>query len=150
MSQNPPTCGQIMGNHMVRVQAAEDLLAAVSRMNETKASSAMVEESGKLVGLITERDIVKFVETSRRPSEVSVKEIMSPPPVMVSENTSVEEAVQLMLDLGDRRLSVFRDDALVGMVTSTNILAAISKGLLAREVFIYLSDVFKKEASPAT
>ncbi len=150
MSQNPPTCGQIMGNHMVRVQAAEDLLAAVSRMNETKASSAMVEESGKLVGLITERDIVKFVETSRRPSEVSVKEIMSPPPVMVSENTSVEEAVQLMLDLGDRRLSVFRDDALVGMVTSTNILAAISKGLLAREVFIYLSDVFKKEASTAT
>lgn len=150
MSQNPLTCGQIMGNHMVRVQAAEDLLAAVSRMNETKASSAMVEESGKLVGLITERDIVKFVETSRRPSEVSVKEIMSPPPVMISENTSVEEAVQLMLDLGDRRLSVFRDDALVGMVTPTNILAAISKGLLAREVFIYLSDVFKKEASLAT
>jgi len=150
MSQNPPTCGQIMGNHMVRVQAAEDLLAAVSKMNETKVSSVVVEESGKLIGVITERDIVKFVKTSRRPSEVIVREIMSPPPVIVSEDTSVEEAVQIMLDLGVRRLSVFRGGVLVGMVTSTNILAAISKGLLAREVFIYLSDIFKKEAPHAT
>jgi CBS domain-containing protein len=137
-----------MGNRLLKVQATEDLLFAVSIMNKAGSGSALVEDSGELTGLITEMEIVKFVETSKNPSKVTVREIMGSLPVRVNEETSVDEAVQLMLDSDTKRLPVYRDDILVGMITSTNILAAISKGLLAREVFIYLSDIFKKEASP--
>ena len=62
-----------------------------------------------------------------------------------AEETKVEELIKSMLDTNVRRLPVVRDGRIVGIVTSTDILTATAKGLLNRDVIIYLSDIFRQD-----
>ena len=133
-------CGQIMHDHLVRIDAGDTLLTTIGKMNQSRVSSVIVEEFGEPVGVITERDIVQFAESEKRVSEVRVREMMSGSPVTVKEDTEVTDAVNLMLEHHVRRLPVVRDGRIVGIITSTDILTAVAKGMLAREVYIYLSD----------
>ena len=136
-----------MHNHMVRVDAGENVFTTIGKMNHDRISSVIVEEFGRPVGVITERDIVQFAETRQDPTVVRAREIMSQSLTTVEEDTTVEEAVRIMVDSGVRRVPVLRGEQLVGIVTSTDILRAVAKGMLAREVYIYLSDIFRKEPS---
>ena len=138
-------CGQIMHDHLVRVDAGDTLLTTIGKMNQSRISSVIVEEFGEPVGVITERDIVQFAESEKRASEVRVREMMSGSPVTVNEDTQVTDAVNLMLEHHVRRLPVVRDGRIVGIITSTDILTAVAKGMLSREVYIYLSDIFRKD-----
>lgn len=145
MENTPISCRQIMRDHVIRVQVDQPLLTAIIMMNQRRVSSVIAEENGQPIGVITERDIVQFAETERRASEVRVREVMSGSPVTVKEETGVEDAIKSMLEHNVRRLPVVRDGRIVGIVTSTDILTATAKGLLNRDVIIYLSDIFRKD-----
>ncbi len=141
------TVGEIMNYNVVTVTPMDNLLTSVSRMNKFGIGSVVVEDSGRPVGILTERDVVRVVEASkdRRMMELVVKDVMTTPIAMVQDITTIEEAAQVMAQRNIRRLPVVRNDRLAGIVTQTDIVKAVGRGILARKVPIFMSDIFRDQ-----
>jgi len=92
-------------------EAAEDM----KRMHR---GCLVVIDEGKLVGILTERDLVqKVLATGRNPNEIPVSKIMSEPVITVSPGTSLSDAARKMIAHGVRRLPVVEGSKVVGMLT---------------------------------
>lgn len=79
------------------------------------------KEDGKLVGIITRRDIVE------KPHEEQLALLMKKDPVTVTPATDVADAVRVMLDKGLRRIPVVKGGRLAGVVTPMDILRAVEE-----------------------
>lgn len=136
-----------MNYNVVTVTPMDNLLTSVSRMNKFGIGSVVVEDSGSPVGILTERDVVRVVEASkdRRMMELVVKDVMTTPVAMVQDITTIEEAAQVMAQRNIRRLPVVRNHKLAGIVTQTDIVKAVGRGMLARKVPIFMSDIFRDQ-----
>ena len=97
---------EIMTTDVLDVEPAETLQTAAQAMKERKASSAVVTEDGYLIGIMTERDIVKAVADGIDTEVTHVRDYMTPAPIAANPDTSVEEAAQIMLEHGFRHLPV--------------------------------------------
>lgn len=89
--------------------AEEALLPDVARMMVAHdcGEIPVIDESGKLVGVITDRDIVcRTVAKGRNPLEVSVRECMTSPAVSSEESTTVHDCCELMEEHQIRRLPI--------------------------------------------
>ena len=102
--------------------APEDTLGEVAtRMNELGIGSALVADFGRMIGIITERDIMRAVAYRTHSSEARVREWMTADPVTANESTSLEEAERIMLERGFRHLPVVEGDRPVGVVSLRDI-----------------------------
>lgn len=82
----------------------------------------VVDQQGKPVGVITDRDICCRAVAENRPVSTSVQEIMSSPAVTVSPNDNVERCLQLMDQHQIRRLPVVDDNGICcGMVAQADL-----------------------------
>jgi CBS domain-containing protein len=97
---------EIMRSDVVDVEPAETLQAAAQAMKEQKISSVLVTEDGYLIGILTERDMVKAVAEGIDTEITHVRDYMTPTPIAVNPETSVEEGVQIMLEHGFRHLPI--------------------------------------------
>lgn len=97
---------EIMRSDVIDVEPAETLQAAAQAMKEQKISSVLVTEDGYLIGILTERDMVKAVAEGIDTEITHVRDYMTPTPIAVNPETSVEEGVQIMLEHGFRHLPV--------------------------------------------
>lgn len=88
----------------------------------------MVMSERKVVGIITERDLVaRLLTKSGAASGIKVRDAMSSPLVVVSPEATVEEAARIMAQNRVRRLPVVADKGLVGLVTVTDIAKALAE-----------------------
>ncbi len=98
--------------------APEDTLGhAAEQMVERGVGSAVVLDFGRLIGILTERDLLHAVAGRTHSSEARVREWMTAEPVTVSESTSAPEAARVMLENGFRHLPVVEDEQAVGIVS---------------------------------
>jgi len=135
----------IMSRNIVAVSPDDGMEKVVQKMNQFRIGSILVAESGQPKGIITERDVLtKVVEKGRLARDIRAKEVMSTPVRTISEEASVESAAMEMVRNDIKRLVVTRNSAMSGVLTSTDILRAVAKGTLSHEIYIYLSDIFKK------
>lgn len=96
------------------------------KMAERGVGACFVEKGGKVVGIVTERDIVrKVVARNLDASRVKASEIMSTPIVAVEPDTLVEEALNVMAEKRIRRLAVVEKGMLVGIVTISDLAKAL-------------------------
>ena len=105
----------------------------VATMNKFDISSVIVVQDKRPVGIITHKDIVsKIVQPRIPPDMVKAIEIMATPVVTISEDASIEEAAKIMTKKRIKKLAVIRDNELVGIVTSYDLLRYAPKltGLL--------------------
>lgn len=105
---------------------------AAERMAEEGVGClVVVERSGSLAGVITDRDIVvRVLAEGLNPDTTSVADAMSEPPVTISHNAEMEEAARLMRETGVRRLPVIdRHGKAIGVVSLDDLLTAVSSGL---------------------
>ncbi len=96
----------------------EMTITEVSRFMDAKVlSSVLVEENNELIGIMTERDILrKVVAMGRNPAETTVKDVMNAPLITVDANTYIEDAADLLREKDIRRLVVTENDRIVGVV----------------------------------
>lgn len=112
----------IMSTDVVSVRPDEDLQTAVSRMLDNNVGSVVVESEGDPVGIITESDVLEMGRTFEVPfAEIPVTRSMSKNPVTVTPDCAPDEAVGTMRDYGIKKLPVLEGDALVGIVTLTDL-----------------------------
>lgn len=145
---------QIMTPRVTTVQTDTPIARAAELMLSKRVSGLpVVDATGRLVGIVSEGDFLRRGEigTRRRRSGLlaffagpgklaaefvreegrTVKDVMTPEPVTISEEETVENIVQIMEQKGIKRLPVVRGDALIGIVTRANLLQAVAN--LARD-----------------
>ncbi|HUR36664.1 MAG TPA: CBS domain-containing protein [Terriglobales bacterium] len=78
----------------------------------------ILDEDGKVAGVITDRDIVvRCIAEGQDPSECRADDIISPQSVTISPDAEANEAARIMAERQIRRLPVVEDDQLVGMLS---------------------------------
>jgi acetoin utilization protein AcuB len=103
--------------------APEDTrMAAIELMESGDFRAVPVITDGKLVGIITDRDIRKHWQ---KPQEAKIGAIMSEHPICVSPEDSVNEAVRMLLAHKIGGLPVIEKDQVIGIITTTDILRAV-------------------------
>jgi CBS domain-containing protein len=122
--------------------ASESVLEAARRMRERRVGTlVIVDDAGKPVGLLTDRDLaLRVVAAGGDPRGMSVGDVMTAHPKTVSESTPIEAALSLMRSGSFRRLPVVNEDGkLVGIVSLDDVLSLLAEefeligGLLERE-----------------
>jgi len=92
--------------------------AAVSEMNRQRVGSIIVKDAKKVVGVFTERDVLtRIVAAGRDPKTTAVSEVMTADFLSITQDTSVEDAMQMMTDKRVRHLPVFDDQQLLGLIS---------------------------------
>lgn len=125
---------EIMTTDVLDVEPAATLQAAAHEMKERKASSVVITEDGYLIGILTERDIVKAVADGIDTENVHVRDYMTSAPVAANPDTSVEEAAQIMLEHGFRHLPVVDGERELKGIVSIRDLARAGMNLPADAV----------------
>lgn len=92
-------------------------------MGQNPTGSVLLENNGKEVGIITERDILrKVVAKKRNPSDVRGHEIATSPLITIDANGSLEEASNIMQQNNIRRILITENGKVVGKLTANAVL----------------------------
>ena len=111
------TLGELMTKELLEVAPEDTLGQAAEAMVERGVGSAVVSDFGRLIGILTERDLLRAVAGRVHSSEARVREWMTQEPITASVTTELEEAARTMLDQGFRHLPVVDDDRAIGIVS---------------------------------
>ena len=120
---------EIMTSAAVIDQSDDTLAEAAAKMWRQQTGSLLVMDGEDLVGIITERDVLKAVAQSVRPQDVRISEVMSKDLVTVGPGTSLREAAKIMADRWIRHLPVVDSGKLVGVLSQRD-LAGVLAGAL--------------------
>ncbi|MGH2662857.1 MAG: CBS domain-containing protein [Actinomycetota bacterium] len=118
------TVGEIMATALFSIDPTTTVAEAATVMGERRIGSALVMDGDRLLGIFTERDIVRALGQHFDAAGHEVSEWMTPDPVSVAPGTQVEEALKLMLDRGFRHLPVSEGDRVLGVVSMRDLSAA--------------------------
>jgi CBS domain-containing protein len=109
--------GDVMTRNVLAVAPEDTLGEAAQKMVERGVGSAVVLDFGRLIGILTERDLMRATAGRTHSSEARVREWMTASPVTATEDTPIEEAARTMLDSGFRHLPVIADERPIGIVS---------------------------------
>ena len=119
---------ECMTGQPITIQANESIVNAAKIMRECDVGAVPVLLEDKLVGVLTDRDVViRGIATGLDLNTHQAQEIMTPNPKTITPEAGFEEAARIMGDAKIRRLPVVEDGKLVGLV-SLGDLAVAHKG----------------------
>ena len=125
-----------MIKNVITISKEKTAYDAAILMSENEIGSVIVLEDNKIIGIVTERDLVRKVCAKILPSnQVLIKEIMSKPIITGKPDLEPEVAVQRMLNNKVRRLPIVEDDRLVGIVTITDLAKYLRTRSLIEKIF---------------
>ena len=113
-----PTVADAMRHEFITV-APEDTLGEVAErmVEEKKGGAVVVMDYGRMIGILTERDLLRAIAGRVHTSDARVREWMTADPITVPPETTLDEASQLMLDKNFRHLPVVEGGRIVGVVS---------------------------------
>lgn len=114
--------GVLARQQVLTADLAETLSQAASRMRDADVSALPVVEAGRLVGILTERDLARAAAEGADPRTHTVAAFMSLGPFVADPAEDLEDVVARMLDLGVRHLPILEGDELVGIVSMRDLL----------------------------
>jgi CBS domain-containing protein len=127
------------GREVITIEAEASLTGAAEKMTDRKIGALLVEDGGRLAGIITERDIVSAVSKTR--GEIGgmlVKDVMvRSENLLVAEPDDQEDYVMaVMIQKGIRHMPIVENGEIAGMVSIRDVVRAHVKKLQAQVHFL--------------
>ncbi|MCH2604195.1 MAG: CBS domain-containing protein [Candidatus Nitrosopelagicus sp.] len=121
----------IMEKNVITIEKNRTAQDAAKIIAEKDISFLVVMNDDLPEGVLSESDFVrKIAAEDRKSSDVPISEIMSYKFRSVGPTTTIEDAVQKMLNNNIRRLLIIEDDKLVGVITQTDLASHLRDQLL--------------------
>ncbi len=117
--------GDVMNVRLVSVRPEDSVLVAITRMKEENVGAVAVCDGPRLVGIFTERDVLRLASEARTFRDVTVEVVMTPRPITVDPDVSIVEAARLMGEFRIRHLPVVEGDNVHGMVGIRDVLGRL-------------------------
>lgn len=112
----------VVQQRKVAIRPEQTVQDAARIMSEQRVSSLLVEESDKLVGILTDRDLRSRVLSHGLPASTQVSQVMTRQPQHIDRHAYLFEAVQLMSQHNIHHLPVMEDSICCAMITATDII----------------------------
>jgi CBS domain-containing protein len=121
------TVDRLMTRQMVNIEAGTSAIEAAKIMKTHKIGSLFVKQKDRIIGIVTEPDIIrKVVGAEGVLYYIPVEDIMSSPVIGIDGRRSVTEAADLMEQHGTRHLAVLKGDSIVGILSVRDLLHPVS------------------------
>jgi acetoin utilization protein AcuB len=117
---------EIMSRDVETISPLENGVAAFRRMSQHKMRHLVVVEGGRMVGILSSRDIPN--EEDRLLAEQTVRDLMTAPVATAAPDTTLRQAANLLRGQNIGCLPVLEGDRVVGIVTTTDLLETLGKG----------------------
>ncbi|MEA5079939.1 MAG: CBS domain-containing protein [Anaerolineaceae bacterium] len=129
------TVGDVMTKNPLTIRPESVIPKAARIMLENKITALPVLENGKMVGILTNSDLLRFIleEYPGLRKEILVKHYMTDEVVTIEKDTTLLEAHRLMGTKRIRSLPVLENEALVGLVTRTDLMSSDPSRLASRK-----------------
>ena len=129
------TVGDVMTKNPLTIRPESLVPKAARIMLENKITALPVLENGKMVGILTNSDLLRFIlaEYPGLKKEILVKHYMTDEVVSIEKDTTLLEAHRLMGTKRIRSLPVLENEAIVGLVTRTDLMSSDPSRLASRK-----------------
>ena len=112
------TVSDLLVRDVLSVEPSDTIGEAAEKMNAANVGAVVVmEDMVRIVGIVTERDLLRAVAARARAAEARVRQWMTPDPVTIDPDTTIEEAAKIMFDHNFRHLPVVKDGRALGIVS---------------------------------
>ena len=119
------TIRELMTANPLILDAKATVSEAAKQMRERDCGALLVEEGGKLCGIVTDRDIVvRCIADQRDPREEPVKDLCSPALATLEATASVDDAIEVLQARAIRRIPIIEDGTAIGIVSLGDLAAA--------------------------
>lgn len=102
------------------------LTEAAQQMLSADVGSLAVMRDNTLIGIVTERDMLRVVADGRSPRKTTVDDVMTPAPDSLGPEVEVEDAADWMMAAGYRHLPIVDSGDLVGIISIKDVLWALT------------------------
>jgi CBS domain-containing protein len=113
---------------LLSVEPQTSLADVAKRMRREDADSVAVMSEGRLLGIITERDLVRAIADGVDPQQAKADVIMSADPATVMADEEVAVVALKMMRLGIRHLPVVdQDGSPIGLISARDLVAVLER-----------------------
>jgi len=116
---------QLIGGHPHTCGPDLTISDAAKSMHAVGVGSLGIVDGGRLVGILTERDVLRVVAAGADPSFETVRSWMSSPVNTFDPDTAADDAAVYVLKRGHRHLPVTDDGKLVGILSMRDLMVAL-------------------------
>jgi CBS domain-containing protein len=120
---------EIMTQAAVTDSSEDTLKEACDKMRQSQTSSILIMDGERMIGIVTERDVVKAVAQGLDPKETRVKDLMTTDIVTIGPMTRLKEAAELMATKWIRHLPIVEGSKVVGMISQRDLTGVLAKAL---------------------
>lgn len=121
------TIKQLMKQNLAVIPVTTSVLEAAKVMRERKIGSVFVQQNGRIVGIVTETDIVRgVVADCHCPQATLARDIMSSPVIGIDGARPITEAADLMDRNCTRHLAVMRSGDIIGVLSVRDLLHPVA------------------------
>ena len=128
----PPTralaVGDIMSRSVVTTEAGASVAEAAARMHERRVGSIVVVQGRAPIGILTERDLVRFAAGAADARTATVGDYMTADPDTVEESEEVIDAFRRFAAHGYRHIPVVAQGELVGIISMRDLVMKLRRG----------------------
>lgn len=109
--------GDIMSAPVVTAKPNEKVRALARRMNLHRIGCVVVLDHRRVVGVVTERDLLRLTAKGTSPDDVTAEQVMTKPAVCAGVEEEIPDAIRLLVLHNIKKLPVLDNGKLVGIVT---------------------------------
>ncbi len=117
----------IMSKSLISVNPATTVFQIAKMMEQGGIGAVLVKENEHLVGIITDRDFATKIAANNLSFDTPVEKIMSSPLVTINYDETISAAAERMTSKKIRKLAVTDNGAIVGLITSTDLVDQLVK-----------------------
>lgn len=127
----------IKGIECFSIMSSQSLLEAAKQMAECNIGALLVMDKGKLIGIVTERDIVKTTaDGSKQCGDVRIRDVMTKNLIISKPGDDLEYVMAVMTQNKIRHLPIVDEHGLVGLLSMRDVVKVLVKNLKAENQYL--------------